>query len=121
MEKDIVMWEYPTNVRPNVSNPALLKGNKVEAKDGSIGHVDEATEEVNSSAIVVDTGPWIFGRKVVIPAGAVLRVDPDEEKVYLSMTKDAIKNSPEFDPELGWRNDEYRTRLGSYYRDRWAS
>ena len=36
----------------------------MEATDGSIGKVDEATSEGGSSYIVVDTGPWIFGKKV---------------------------------------------------------
>jgi hypothetical protein len=112
------VWTYRTDVKSNLRN---LEGNRVEARDGSIGKVDEATDEVGSSAIVVDTGPWIFGRKVVIPAGVIERVDPDEGKIYVSMTKDQIKDSPEFDPDKGWRNDEYRGRLGSYYGDRLAS
>src|SRR5436190_19454364 len=36
---------------------------------GSIGKIDEATNDTGSSSVVVDTGPWIFGRKVVILAG----------------------------------------------------
>jgi len=35
----------------------------VEATDGSIGHVDEATYDVGASYLVVDTGPWIFGKR----------------------------------------------------------
>jgi hypothetical protein len=31
------------------------------------------------------------------------------------MTKDQIKNSPEFDETRGWRDQDYRDRLGSYY------
>ena len=46
-----------------------LSGYHVEALDGSIGKIDEATYEVGKSFIIVDTGPWIFGRKVMLPAG----------------------------------------------------
>ena len=113
------VWTYRTGITK--ANLSKLEGCGVEARDGSIGKVDEATDEVGSSAIVVDTGPWIFGRKVVIPAGAIERIDPDEEKIFVSMTKDQIKGSPEFDPDEGWRNDEYRGRLGTYYGDRLAS
>lgn len=35
-------------------------GGKAEASDGHIGKVDEDTEEVGASYIVVDTSPWIF-------------------------------------------------------------
>ncbi len=57
-----------------------MKGFKVEATDGDIGKVDEATYEVGSSYIVVDTGPWIFGRKVVLPAGMIERIDLDKKR-----------------------------------------
>jgi hypothetical protein len=93
---------------------ADLSGFGVEAIDGSIGKVDEASNELGASWIVVDTGPWIFGKKVMLPAGVIERVDVNEEKVYVSRTKDEIKNAPEFDESL-LRDDEYRGRLGSYY------
>jgi hypothetical protein len=74
-----------------------LTGFSVEATDGSIGKIDEATNEVGSAYIVVDTGPWIFGKKVIPPVGVIDRIDPEEEKVYVNLTKDQIKNTPEFD------------------------
>ena len=43
------------------------------------------------------TGPWIFGRKVILPAGVVGGVDDGEEAVYVDLTKDQIKDSPEWD------------------------
>ena len=82
--------------------------------DGSIGKVDEATNEVGSSYLVVDTGPWIFGKKVLLPAGIIDRVELDEERVYVRRTKDEIKNAPEFDEQL-YREQGYRDELGSYY------
>ena len=53
-----------------------ITGYKVEAIDGSIGKIDEATYETDASYVVVDTGPWIFGKKVVLPAGVIDRIDP---------------------------------------------
>ena len=112
------IWTYRANVLPNGRR---LEEFTVEATDGRIGKVDEATDEVGGAAIVVDTGPWIFGRKVVVPAGAIERVDMDNTTVHVALTKDQIKSSPEFDPERGWRDDEYRNRLGEYYAGRRAS
>ena len=40
-----------------------LVGLDVEATDGEIGKVDEATDEGGTSSIVVDTGTWILGRR----------------------------------------------------------
>jgi hypothetical protein len=91
-----------------------LTGFKVEAKDGSIGKVDEASNEVGSAYVVVDTGPWIFGKKVLLPAGIVRDVDFDAETVYVDRTKDEIKSSPEFD-EKTYKDEGYRNEVGSYY------
>ncbi len=53
----VEMWTFTVQTPPNLD----LSGFKVEATDGDIGKVDEATNEVGSSFIIVDTGPWIFG------------------------------------------------------------
>src|SRR5947207_13045389 len=91
-----------------------LTGFSVEALDGSIGKIDEASNEVGSSYIVVDTGPWIFGKKVMLPAGVIMRVDQDDKTVFVNRTKDQIKNAPEFDDSVV-KDEGYRGRLGSYY------
>jgi hypothetical protein len=91
-----------------------LEGFEVEATDGSIGKVDRATDKAGGSFIVVDTGPWIFGRKVVIPAGTIERVDVDNSIVRVAMTKDEIKRSPAFDPDRGW-DDDYRREFDTYF------
>ncbi|TML87975.1 MAG: PRC-barrel domain containing protein [Actinobacteria bacterium] len=91
-----------------------LTGFKVEARDGSIGKVDEATMETGSSYIVVDTGPWIFGKKVMLPAGVIRDIDLDTETVFVDLTKDEIKDAPEFDDETH-RDQTYRNELGDYY------
>jgi hypothetical protein len=90
-----------------------LTGFSVEATDGGIGKVDEATYETSGSYIVVDTGPWIFGKKVLLPAGVVQRVDLDSETVFVNRTKDEIKGAPEFDESM-YRDEEYRRRIGTY-------
>jgi hypothetical protein len=91
-----------------------LVGFEIEATDGGIGKVDEATYDVGASYVVVDTGPWIFGKKVMLPAGVVQRVDLDSETIFVDRTKDEIKNSPEFDENL-YRDESYRSQLRSYY------
>ena len=89
-------------------------GYGVEALDGSIGKVDEATYEVGGGRIVVDTGPWIFGKKVTLPAGVIDRIDHEEEKVHVHRTKDEIKGAPELDASIG-NDEQYRRDLGAYY------
>ena len=108
----IEMWTF-VKAPPNLD----LSGFKVEALDGSIGKVDEATNETSASFIVVDTGPWIFGKKVMLPAGLISDIDPDTETIFVSRSKDEIKNAPEFD-EQTYRDQKYRDELGTYYGDR---
>lgn len=93
-----------------------LVGFKVEAVDGSIGKIDGATDEVGGSYVVVDTGPWIFGRKVMLPAGTISSVDWDSESVFVDRTKDEIKDSPELgDTGVDWDDPGYRNQVGDYY------
>ena len=89
-------------------------GFSVEALDGGIGKVDEVSQEVGAGYLVVDTGPWIFGKKVLLPAGVIDRIDFDEEKIVVFRTKDEIKNSPEFDQDR-YRDESYRNEIGGYY------
>lgn len=86
----------------------------MEVIDGEIGSVDEATYEASGSYVVVGTGPWIFGKKVMLQAGVIDRIDTTERRVYVNRTKDQIQNAPEFD-EANYRDEAYRTALGDYY------
>ncbi len=104
------IWTY----RETTWSTENLVGFSVEALDGGIGKIDEATNEVGASYIVVDTGPWIFGKKVMLPAGVINRVDREEETVYADRTKEQIKNAPEFDQD-DYRSERYRGEVGSYY------
>jgi hypothetical protein len=107
-ERDI--WRYRSELDLSVD----LTGFEIEALDGGIGKVDEWTDEVDASFVVVDTGPWIFGKKVMLPAGVIDRVDYDTETVFVDRTKEQIKNAPEFD-ESSYREQRYRSELGTYY------
>ncbi len=112
MRTDVDVWTYRSGI--DAVSGASVVGYGVEALDGSIGKVDDATNDVSGSFVVVDTGPWIFGKKVMLPAGVVRDVDNDDDKIFVNRTKEQIKNAPEFDDTL-IRDDEYRGRLGSYY------
>lgn len=92
-----------------------LTGYKVEATDGSIGKVDKHSDEVGSSCIVVDTGVWIFGKHVLLPAGTITLIDASEKKIHVSRTKAEIKESPEFDKDKHLGDPGYHEAVGEYY------
>ena len=91
-----------------------LKGFEVEAVDGDIGKVDEASDDVGGSYLVINTGPWIFGKKVMLPAGVIREVDFDSQKIFVNRTKESIKNAPEFNEDR-YTDPMYREELGRYY------
>jgi len=100
--------------------PPDLTGFDVEATDGHIGKIDQATMAPGATCLVVDTGFWIFGKKRMVPAGVVRAIDADEKKVYVALTKDEIKGAPDYD-EDSHRRDEpgYHDEVGRYY-DPWG-
>jgi hypothetical protein len=120
------LWREPGMLGPDylpVSDEAVeqaqrgrsgLTGYGVEATDGSIGSVDEVVSDNDEHYLIVDTGPWIFGRKVLLPAGTVQQVDHSDQKVYVDRTKSQIKESPEYDPDTFGKPD-YRAEVGVYY------
>lgn len=110
------LWTYGSAdaIGIDTSGGVDLTGFSVEATDGGIGKIDEATYQTSKSYIVVDTGPWILGKKVLLPAGVIDRVDSLAETVYVKRSKDEIKNAPEFD-ESRYQDEAYRDELGGYY------
>jgi hypothetical protein len=107
-------WSYPTDT--GIGDGSDLVGYRIEAIDGHIGKVDETSTLVGEQYLVVDTGPWIFGKKVLLPAGTVNHVDPLDQKVYVDRTKTQIKDAPQLDPDT-YQSGEYRDKVGNYYRD----
>ena len=114
MQTDVWTYRDASQLGATIDPTVDLTGYEVEATDGSIGKVDEATYETGRSFLVVDTGPWIFGKKVMLPAGVVRSVDETDERIFVNRTKDQIKDSPEYDDSM-LDDESYRSRLGSYY------
>ena len=109
------LWDY----RKEDWSGRDLIGFKVFATDGPIGKVDAATDMVDMSCLVVDTGPWIFGKRVVIPVGLVDEIDDSVHSVTVDRTKEEIREAPPFDDELFY-DESYREEVGAYYLPRGA-
>ncbi|MER5642406.1 PRC-barrel domain-containing protein [Kitasatospora sp. NPDC002227] len=110
------IWSY----RPSTGHvPGTdLIGFQVEAADGHIGKIDKQSEEVRGAYLVVDTGPWTFGKFVLLPARTVVRVDHDEQKVHVDRSKDEIKDGPELrsGPEVAAAyRDRFNLSYGPFY------
>lgn len=103
-------WNYRADVSDSQYD---LAGFHVEATDGRIGKVDRSSHDMNDGYLVVDTGPWIFGRKIVVPAGTVNHIDRAERVVYLDRTKEHVKAGPDVDSDA--MDPSGRSQVGDYY------
>jgi hypothetical protein len=89
----------------------------LQASDGAIGHVadfivDDETWEVRY--LVIDTRNWWFGKKVLVAPHWANHISWADKAVYVDMSRQAIKESPPWDPNSGV-NREYEARLYNYY------
>jgi hypothetical protein len=106
----IQMWSF----RVEIADPGDIVGYAIHALDGDIGKVDKHDIDTDRSYLLVTTGPWIFGKTVMLPAGVIERVDHEHKTVYVARTKEQIKGAPEYDE--GRHDDEgYRADLAGYY------
>ena len=106
----ITIWRYDDPTWAEID----LVGYDVEALDGEIGKIDAASQEIGIRYLLVDTGPWIFGKKVMLPAGLVERIDVPNKRVYVGRIKEVIKKAPEFN-EARHHDPRYREALSVYY------
>lgn len=95
-----------------------LVGYRAEASDGHIGSVDDHSPAAGPGYLVIDTGPWILGRHVVVPMDVVGRVDHENRTVHLGASKAEIKASPDF--ERGRHGDDLASLhlIEQYYANR---
>lgn len=87
----------------------------IEASDGEIGDVKDFIIDDETWAIrylIVDTGGWLPGKKVLIAPQWIERVSWEESKVFVNLSRDAIEKSPEFTEEL---TRDYEAGLYKHY------
>ena len=80
-----------------------LFGYNIQANDGEIGKVHDIYFDGESWIVrylVVDIGPWILGKKVLIAPEALGRPDRDREIFPVRLTQENIKRSPDWKTAL---------------------
>ncbi|MEU9026310.1 PRC-barrel domain containing protein [Streptomyces sp. NPDC048383] len=107
------VWMYAQD--SSYTSGQSLVGFTVEAADGVIGHVDRQQDQPGMQHLVVDTGVWVFGRSVLIPAGAVTRIDTAARVVRVSATQEEIKAAPRFTTDSETGDHTYLSAVGDYY------
>jgi len=89
------------NDNPHLRSTHEVKGYDIHATDGDIGEVedfiiDDATWKIHF--LVVDTGHWFPGTKVLISPDKIKEIDWETGAVIIDNTIAQVKSSPEYDP-----------------------
>ena len=78
----------------------LLRKYRLAASDGGIGHVSDIyfdSHEWTVRFLVANTGSWLLGKEVLIPARALGHINMDEKSVCLDLTLEKIRGAPDID------------------------
>ena len=81
-------------------NASALNGYPIKAADGSIGTVSDLMYQASTWAIrwlIVDTGDWPSGRRVLLPISALRVPDPEAHHLPVNLTMRRIEQSPDID------------------------
>jgi sporulation protein YlmC with PRC-barrel domain len=84
---------------PHLRSTRDLEGYHIQTGEGTIGHVTDMMVDDRTWAIrhlVVETGHWFSGKEIVISPAQIERISYDESKVFVSVTRKAILEAPEY-------------------------
>ena len=93
-----------------------VAGYTIQATDGAVGRVDDFIIDDEPWVIrymVVDTGKWWPGKKVVVAPPWIAEVDWKNSKVYANLSRESVKSAPEFESDKLDR--DYEAELYKHY------
>jgi hypothetical protein len=96
---------------------SALEGYAIEAIDGRIGSVREFLFEDTNWIVrwlVVDTGHWLSGRKVLLPPSALGEPDPSARQFPIKLTGRQVKDGPDIDTDCPVSR-QHETHLYRHY------
>lgn len=84
-------------------NASAIHGYTVAETDGELGSVKDLLVDDKSWTVrwlVVDTGNWLPGRKVLLPPSALGTPDRENRQFPVKLTKQQVTDSPDVDTDL---------------------
>lgn len=121
IERDREKWMRPAHDEkawdPHLRSTHDVNGRNIQATDGEIGHVEDFIIDDDTWAIryfIIDTRNWWPGKKILISPKWIERVSWSESKVFVNLTRETIKQSPEYTEESLLTRD-FETRLHQHY------
>jgi uncharacterized protein YrrD len=94
-----------------------ISGYKIHALDGEVGkaqdfYFDDAEWIIRY--LVVDTGNWLSGRKVLLSPSSIQRVDEENKRIEVTLAKEIIEASPDIDADKPVSRQQ-EMQLSAYY------
>lgn len=77
-----------------------LRGDAIVARDGAVGSVDDVyfdDERWTVRYLVVDTGTWLGGSKVLISPACIMPIRASSAELRVALTREQIERSPGVD------------------------
>jgi hypothetical protein len=102
---------------PHLRSTHAVRGYHIKVTDGEIGHVDDFIIDDETWAIrylIIDTQNWWPGEKVLVSPQWIERVSWTESKVFVNLSLEDIKQSPEYTEE-SLLTREYEAGLHRHY------
>ena len=100
-----------------LTNATYLKGLVIRATDGELGSVEQFYFDDETWAIrylIVDTGGWLGGRRVLVSPLAITHTDWPARRLDVALTKKQVENSPEIDTQRPVSR-QHETAYAGYY------
>jgi len=94
-----------------------LLGYHINATDGEIGTVNDFyfdDQQWMIRYVVIDTGPWLFGRRLLVSTDVIGSIESLGELVNVNLTKEQVENSPDLDLEQPFTREQ-EIELHNYY------
>jgi stress response protein YsnF len=94
-----------------------VSGHHIHALDGDIGHVEDFIIDDETWAIrylVIDTKNWWPGKKILLSPKWIERISWSESKVFVNLSRENVKQSPEYTDDAPPTRD-YETALHRHY------
>jgi uncharacterized protein YrrD len=94
-----------------------IMGLTIRATDDEIGKTKDVYFEDDNwqvAYVVVDTGRWLPGRRVLLSPQAVTGVDWDDGNLEVNLTRDAIEQSPSIEQDRPVSR-QHQIKLAAYY------
>jgi len=105
---------------PHLRSASEVAGYHLHATDGDLGHVRDfliADEDWAVRYIIIETGTWWAGKKVLIPTQWIREMNWERSKVYVDVSQEAIKSAPEYSDDLRLSRDFEQKLFRAYRRD----